>query len=567
MEIAVVVLLLLAGAMIYNHMYRKKMYREIDRLEAWKIALMNRPVTDELSKVKQLNMTGETEQLFEQWRQKWDDIVAVQLPDVEEKLFDAETLLDRYRYTKAKALLCDVDQWLRQIEEEVQLMIHEVHELIGSEEQNRVEIEELRTMYREAKKTLLAYRYMFGVAAAKLDEKLDEAETLFKKFEELTASGNYLAAREVVLSLKKELNEITGMMNDIPELLTECQTTIPAQLEELFDGYKEMEQGGYILDHLQIEKEIKEKREKIEQYVQMIGDLQIEEAKQGIAELKEEIDTLYDLLEKEVLSHQYIKTEVPRIEEMLHMLNEEAKETSEETLFVQQSYRLPAKDMEKYRSIEKQIHQLRKRFDIIQTRIFEAKTAYSLLKEELEQLVAQIEIMKEEHEQFRETLQTLRKDELVAREKLEEMKKKLSEALRLVQKSRLPGLPESYTLQLSEAKDHLTKVALRLEEKPLNMPAVNEALEEAKTTVQRLYERTEVMIEQASLVEKVIQYGNRYRRRYPTVKEGLEEAEFLFRHYDYEQALEQAVATLEKVEPGAFQRVQQMFQEERSSEK
>jgi septation ring formation regulator len=357
------------------------------------------------------------------------------------------------------------------------------------------------------------------------------------------------------------------MMDDIPELLAECQTAIPAQLEELFDGYKEMEQEGYILDHLQMEKEIKEKREKIEQYVQMIGDLQIEEAKQGIAELREEIDTLYDLLENEVLSHQYIKTEVPRIEEMLHMLNEEAKETSEETLFVQQSYRLSVKDMEKYRSIEKQIHQLRKRFDIIQTRIFEAKTAYSLLKEELEQLVAQIEIMKEEHEQFREMLQTLRKDELVAREKLEEMKKKLSEALRLVQKSRLPGLPESYTMQLSEAKDHLTKVALRLEEKPLNMPAVNEALEEAKTIVQRVYERTEEMIEQASLVERVIQYGNRYRRRYPAVKEGLEEAEFLFRHYDYEQALEQAVATIEKVEPGAFQRVQQMFQEDRSNEK
>jgi septation ring formation regulator len=567
MEIAVVVLLLLAGAMIYNHMYRKKLYREIDRLEAWKIALMNRPVTDELSKVKQLNMTGETEQLFEQWRQKWDDIVAVRLPDVEEKLFDAETLLDRYRYTRARALLHDIDQLLRQIEEEVQLMIDEVNELIGSEEQNRVEIEELRTMYREVKKTLLAYRYTFGVAAAKLDEKLGEAETLFKKFEELTEAGNYLAAREVVLSLKKELSEITVMMNDIPELLAECQTTIPAQLEELFDGYKEMEQEGYILDHLQIEKEIKEKREKIEQYVQLIGDLRIEEAKQGIAELKEEIDTLYDLLENEVLSHQYIKTEVPRIEELLHMLNEEAKETSEETLFVQQSYRLSVKDMEKYRSIEKQIHQLRKRFDIIQTRIFEAKTAYSLLKEELEQLVAQIEIMKEEHEQFREMLQALRKDELVAREKLEEMKKKLSEALRLVQKSRLPGLPESYTLQLSEAKDHLAKVALRLEEKPLNMPAVNEALEEAKTIVQRVYERTEEMIEQATLAEKVIQYGNRYRRRYPAVKEGLEEAEFLFRHYDYEQALEQAVATLEKVEPGAFQRVQQMFQEERSNEK
>jgi septation ring formation regulator len=160
----------------------------------------------------------------------------------------------------------------------------------------------------------------------------------------------------------------------------------------------------------------------------------------------------------------------------------------------------------------------------------------------------------------------LRKDELVAREKLDETKKKLSEAMRLVQKSRLPGLPKSYELQLSEAKDSLMQVAVRLDEKPLNMSAVHEALEEAGNMVQRVYERTVEMIEQASLVEKVIQYGNRYRRRYPSVKEGLEEAEFLFRHYDYEQALEQAVAALEKVEPGALQRIQQIFRDERSKE-
>ncbi|MED4903722.1 septation ring formation regulator EzrA [Parageobacillus thermoglucosidasius] len=564
MEIAIIVLLLLGGVMIYNHMYRKKMYGEIDRLEAWKVSIMNRPVPDELSKVKQLNMTGETEQLFEKWRQKWDDLVAVQLPNIEEKLFDTEELLDKYRYAKARAVLREIDQLLRQAEGEVQLIIDEVHELIGSEEQNRTEIEELRTTYRDAKKTLLAYRYTFGVAAAKLDEKLEEMESKFQDFEKLTESGNYLAAREVVLSLKKELNDVTVMMNDIPELLTECQTTIPAQLEELLDGYREMKQEGYILDHLQIEREIAEKRKRMEQCLQMIRDLRIDEAKQGVIEIKEEIDTLYDLLEKEVTSHHYIKTEMSRIAEMLNALNEEAKETSEETLFVQQSYQLSTKDLEKYRSIEKQIHQLMKRFEIIHARVLEAKTAYSLLKEELEQLLAQIEMMKEEHEQFRETLQMLRKDELVAREKLDVMKKKLSEALRLVQKSRLPGLPKSYELQLSEAKDSLMKVALRLEEKPLNMPAVSQALEEAETAVQRVYERTVAMIEQASLVEKVIQYGNRYRRRYPSVKEGLEEAEYLFRHYDYEQALEQAVAALEKVEPGALQRIQQIFHEERS---
>lgn len=566
MEIAVMILLLMCGVMIYNYIYRKRLYQEIDRLEAWKIAIMNRPITDELSKVKRLNMTGETEQLFERWRHQWDEIVATQLPMVEEKLFDTEELLDKYRYQKAKALLREIEHTLRKIEEDIQTILHELEELVGSEEQNRTEIEELKQIYRNAKKTLLAYRHTFGDAEAKLNEKLDEIHSEFQRFEDLTNSGNYLAAREVVLSLKQELSVFSQMLHDIPELFNECQTTIPAQLAELLDGYKEMNESGYILDHLQIEQEVAEKQEKLQQYIEMIHDLRVEEAKQAIGEIKEEIDTLYDLLEKEVIAHQYVKEEVGKIREQLYQLSEEAKETSEETLFVQQSYRLSAQDLEKYRSIEKQIHQLVKRFSLIQARMIEEQTAHSILKEELEQLVAQIKMMKEEHEQFRDMLQTLRKDELIAREKLSDMKKKLSEAIRLVKKSRLPGLPEAYKLQLDEAKNLLMRVTLRLDEKPLNMEAVNQALDEAAVFVQRVYERTTEMIEQAELVEKVIQYGNRYRRRYSSVKEGLEEAELSFRNYDYELALEQAVATVEKVEPGALQRIQQLLEKDESKQ-
>ncbi|QPA30379.1 septation ring formation regulator EzrA [Thermaerobacillus caldiproteolyticus] len=566
MEIAVMILLLMCGVMIYNYIYRKRLYQEIDRLEAWKIAIMNRPITDELSKVKRLNMTGETEQLFERWRHQWDEIVATQLPMVEEKLFDTEELLDKYRYQKAKALLREIEHTLRKIEEDIQTILHELEELVGSEEQNRTEIEELKQIYRNAKKTLLAYRHTFGDAEVKLNEKLDEIHSEFQRFEDLTNSGNYLAAREVVLSLKQELSVFSQMLHDIPELFNECQTTIPAQLAELLDGYKEMNESGYILDHLQIEQEVAEKQEKLQQYIEMIHDLRVEEAKQAIGEIKEEIDTLYDLLEKEVIAHQYVKEEVGKIKEQLYQLSEEAKETSEETLFVQQSYRLSAQDLEKYRSIEKQIHQLVKRFSLIQARMIEEQTAHSILKEELEQLVAQIKMMKEEHEQFRDMLQTLRKDELIAREKLSDMKKKLSEAIRLVKKSRLPGLPEAYKLQLDEAKNLLMRVTLRLDEKPLNMEAVNQALDEAAVFVQRVYERTTEMIEQAELVEKVIQYGNRYRRRYSSVKEGLEEAELSFRNYDYELALEQAVATVEKVEPGALQRIQQLLEKDESKQ-
>ena len=57
------------------------------------------------------------------------------------------------------------------------------------------------------------------------------------------------------------------------------------------------------------------------------------------------------------------------------------------------------------------------------------------------------------------------------------------------------------------------------------------------------------------LAEKAIQYGNRYRSQYPSVAKGLTDAENAFRHYEYQEALEQAAASLESIDPGALKKI------------
>ena len=110
------------------------------RLEAWKIDLFNRPILDEMSKVKQLNMTGQTEELFERWRNQWDDVVTVKLPNLEEMLFDAEEYIDRYRFKKAKAVQQEISRNLQETEDQIKKILEELHELVGSEEKNRVKL-------------------------------------------------------------------------------------------------------------------------------------------------------------------------------------------------------------------------------------------------------------------------------------------------------------------------------------------------------------------------------------------------------------------------------------------
>src|SRR5690606_33186503 len=101
----------------------------------------------------------------------------------------------------------------------------------------------------------------------------------------------------------------------------------------------------------------------------------------------------------------------------------------------------------------------------------------------------------------------------------------------------------------------------KLEEQPLDIPAVQKHLEIASAQVEKAVEQTYELIETAVLAEKVIQYGNRYRSRIPSVRKGLEEAEQLFREFEYQSALERAATCIEEVEPGALKRIEQLLTE------
>lgn len=165
--------ILILALIVVGYLIKKKYFKEMDRLEAWKIDLMNRPVLDEMSKVKLLNMTGQTEELFERWRNQWDEVVTVQLPKLEEMLFDAEEYIDRYRFNKAKGVQLAIAGKLQETEDQIKSILEELHELVGSEEKNRVEIEGLKEQYRESKKMLLAHRHSFGNSEKSLEEQLN----------------------------------------------------------------------------------------------------------------------------------------------------------------------------------------------------------------------------------------------------------------------------------------------------------------------------------------------------------------------------------------------------------
>jgi septation ring formation regulator len=548
-------IILLLALFVLGYFIKKRYFKEMDRLEAWKIDLFNRPIMDEMSKVKQLNMTGQTEELFEGWRNQWDDIVTVKLPELEEMLFDAEEYIDRYRFNKAKGIQQEINNKLQATEDEINKIVEELHELVGSEEKNRTEIEQLKEVYRETKKTLLAHRHSFGKSEKHLETQLDDVTKKFHEFDEKTENGNYLEARELVLSIHDQLAKVKKNMDLIPQLLIECHSLIPAQLSDILEGYREMTEKGYYLGHLQLETEIDSLKEKLVEYLAFIEETKIENALEGIGEVKERIDILFDLLEKEVNAKHFILQNEKGMSGLLSSVLEEHDHLSNEVKHVQESYHLTDSDFEIQRHLEKQLASVIKHYEILMEKMNMNETALTVVCEELKEIKTHIEMIQEEQENFGIKLQALRKDEFEARETLKDLTKKVGETIRLVSKSNIPGLPEDYQYLYEDTNESIQNVRLQLQEKPLNVSALNQYLEIAVLTVDKLSNTTVELIENVLLAEKAIQYGNRYRSKNPSVAKGLNDAEQAFRHFEYQEALEQAAASLESIDPGALKKI------------
>lgn len=561
MEYIFGIIAVVVAFIIWGHFMKKKSYKEIDRLEAWKIDITNRPILEELAKVKQLKMNGETEEMFEHWRSEWDEIITIHMPDVEGFLFDAEEYVDKYRFKRSKSVRHQLSTKLNKIEEMIKEILNELNELVGSEEKNRVEVVEMKEMYRQLKKSLLAHRHNYGKSANALEISLEEVVDVLKKYEEETGNGNYLNARELVLSVKIKLDELTSKMEKLPSLLLEIGSAMPLQLSELKEGYQGMVEQGYQLGHIRFDEEISRLESELHSFKEQLEKAEVAVVEQGMNELRDSLNVLYDLLEKEVLSKQYVKKNQEKLKEILATVEYENDKLQAETTMVQQSYHITDSEMEAYRKMEKQIQQVSKRYGLLILKIQDDDTASSLVSKEMEEIEARLKMLMEEQQVFAGKLQALRKDELDAKDALVDLKQKMLETSRMISKSNIPGLPKEFKRIIAEAKESVDEVQHKLEEKPLDVTTVYLFLGKAVEATNKVHETALELIEHMYLAEKVIQYGNRYRSSHVLVAESLKEAEVKFHQFDYQEALEIAASAIEKVDPGSMKKLEANLEE------
>lgn len=553
-------ILLVVITIIYGAWMRKKMYGEIDRIETWRVELTNRPIAKEMAKVKKLKMAGDTEKKFEKWRSDWDSIVTSEVPSIEEILFTAEELTDKYRFKKAEQLIAGLHGKKKGIESKIDGMLKDLNAVLDSESKNRKDVTPIKESYHQIKKNMITERSQFRRALPLLEKSVGEVDGQFKKYEQETDQGNYIAARQILLDVKESTDVVQMQIGRIPSLYDDLLRTIPDQLKELRQGESEMTQQGYSLEYLQMDAQLNEIEKQLHLMTDAVGRMELDAAGEGLKGMHDQLDWLYAQLEKEVLSRQQLHDLAPNVEERLDRVGRKIKELTDETETVRDSYHIDVEDLKVRRDIGQAYQKLESSFLETDEVLKNHTEAFSSIIEKLEKMRADIKNVESLADDFSKKIKALRKDELAARETIQKLKRTLFESKRIIQKNNLPGVPASFSEALGQAGDQLKNVNGKLDEKPLDMAAVRDALNNARTKVDDVRTQADKLVDTAALAEEMIRYGNRYRSDYKEIDSELNVAEQFFRNFDYQAAVETAVQAIEKKEPKILKKVD-LYQE------
>ncbi|GAK12942.1 septation ring formation regulator EzrA [Geomicrobium sp. JCM 19039] len=559
--IIIAVSILVVAGIAYGAWSRRRVYQSVDELDKRKNNVINEPIADEISRVKGLTISGETEENFERWRKAWDSIVEDRFQEIELDLFDIEEAANKYQFKKAKEKIEKVSVTLTSVENEIVSIREEVDELVSSEQQNRDEIEAVSEKLKDTRAMLSRQQKSMGESVEAIREEVEYCRSELDNYYEDTALGNYMSARSRLLTISETIERLDQLMNKIPGMLMEVSVSLPEEIRNLRSGIEELSEQGFNFDHFTIEADLRELTTSLPKIKEAVDRLQVEYGEEQIERSKEQIEEMYQTLEQEVEAKQRVEHGVKQLGEKYEAVRTKLEHLEKERQKVKESYQLPEEETNLYEQMKKELKDAEKDQQVFADLHANRRQSYIDLEQTMVKLQDKLQTVKEDIDASMERLDELRSEELSAYEQLTTLRRRMKSIQMKVHKSHIPAMPEHLLSQLDDAEKELEKARAQLDVAPLQMKAVKEAIELGQHQVGKAAHTVDDTLARSAWAERLIQFGNRYRNEHPRLRQVLEESEWQFRNGYYDDAVEKLTDALTEAVPVALGNLESSWNE------
>ena len=562
----IVIGVLLVLGYVVAVLLRKRNEALLAALEERKEELYNLPVNDEVEAVKNMHLIGQSQVAFREWNQKWVDLSLNSFADIENNLFEAEGYNNSFRFLKAKQAIGNIESQVQLIDEDIKAIRQALSELKEKEEMNSGRVVHALDMFENLQKQVASDPDAYGPALPEIEKQSENIQVEFSKFVTLNSSGDPVEAAEILDTAENHIVALTHIVEKVPAIVKDLQTTLPDQLEDLESGYRKLLESGYHFTETDLEARFQQLHAALKANLANVAALELDNALYENEQIQEEINALYDIFTREIESHKVVEKLVKALPGYLAHAKENNKSLAEEVERLSKIFESKVLKENHLKELEAELTAQELVVEDALNDTSETQKAYSILQEELEAIEERLKEIEDDQIALSETLSKIEKDDTNARQKVNIYANRLHAIKRYMDKRNLPGIPQSFLTIFFTASDNTEALLAELEGRRVNIENVNRLLDILTNDMTELEEETYKLVQYATLTEQLLQYSNRYRSFDDHVQAAFDEALYIFeKEYDYPASFKVISEALETVEPGVTERFVSSYEKTRES--
>lgn len=549
------IILIIITIFIIKNNQNKKYKKEIEHLDTEKNSVLGVPVLSEISKVKELVKTDNLKEKMEDWDNTFKLIRDEKIPSLTDSISDADFLIDRKEYREATRKIANIEMELKVLKKMAEELLEEVKVITQSEERNRTLITKLKIIYREQQNKFDRTKKEYGEVAVFVEDEFDRIDKLFVEFERAMDNNDYVSVEKRINLLDDKINHMSKILEDAPTIVLMATVMVPSKIEEATTYYYRMQRDGYPLDYLNVEYNIKEIRTKLESIITNLKNLEMGDALIELKTFMDYFNGLYNDFDKEKESKDLFKQNIKELGYRIDNINKIVRDIYLQIDDIKYNYNLSDSDINKFSLLNKNLEKINKDYKILVDQGKMRTFAYSKLVDELDGLSLKLSRLQDDLDYQLRSITSMKDDETRAREQLATIEDLLKKSKYKLKDYKIPVIPSSYYIELSEAQDAIREIIKELEKKPIVIKILNIRVDTARDLVFKIYNKTNDMIKAVSLSEEMIVYGNRYRSSYEEIDIALTKAEELFRRGKYKESLDLTTKSLSFVDKNIAEKI------------
>ena len=548
------IIIVVALNLLQNNQKRK--YKNIlDQLEVEKNVIDSTPINSEISKIKTFLKNDKLDSSLQEWEEKFKEIRNTQIPKITDMLIEADYSLAQKDYKSTIYKIARLEMEIYKVRTNAELLLNEIKEITSSEERNRAIIVKFKTIYRDLFEKFTTHKSDFGQVVNSIALQFENITKRFETFEITMENNDYAEVTKIIKSIDEMLKHMSIVIEEVPSIILMATNIIPKKIEEVISNYNMMTKDGYPLDYLNVEYNVEEANKKLADIMERCKVLNLEDSLFELKVLLDYFDSLFNDFEKEKTDRKIYEEINEGFSKKIVKINNLVSDIFSQIDDIKNVYNLSKADLDLLNEVKSELDTLNEDYDVLKSHTGNNTFAYSKIIKEMENLSLKLNNVEDRLDNSLEALGSMKEDELRARQQLEEVKGILKESKTKMKEYNFPVIPKYYFVQLNEASLAIKEIVRELEKTPITISVLNTRVDTARDLVLKLFKCTNELLKTATFAEMAIVYGNRYRVLTEEINKNLTYSEYLFFKGEYQKSLELTINSLNKIEPGIYNKL------------